>query len=400
MDAEAGGRIGLVTWPGLAALAAVMATGAWFGQPAVTLLAALVAAAGAVARGWTAVSLAALHADCRLSASRIFPGEPVTLELTADNRKPLPLAWVRIAARLPDALRPVEEDHEMPGGAGFETPLGWYRTAALSCPLDARRRGWYPIGPLEISSGDVFGLFTRRRRLGGTTPLVVYPRLLDMAELGLPPRFPLGEARDPLQLFEDPSRLKGLREYTPETPFKTIAWSATARTGTLTAKTFEATATLRMAIVLAVDGFPPAEDDKDEIFEYAVSAVASMANRCIDQRHSVAVYANARLADGAGELAVDAARGEDQRLELLEGLAKVRHEAAQPFDAFHAAHAGAFSGATVCIVTARTSDAVRACLEASSRGGRRAILLVAGDGPLPRGPFHVHRLETKRTLAA
>ena len=50
-----------------------------------------------------------------------------------------------------------------------------------------------------------------------------------------------------------------LRPYTPETPFKAIAWSASARTGELMARQYEPTVSLDTALYLAVDSF----DEKD-----------------------------------------------------------------------------------------------------------------------------------------
>ena len=101
--------------------------------------------------------------------------------------------------------------------------------------------------------------------------VIVYPRLHPVTDFGLPARHPLGPNRDPRRLFEDPGRPAGIREYDGNTPFKAIAWKASARTGRLQAKIFEPTVTLEVSLCLAVDGFAAGD-----AFEAAVSLAASL----------------------------------------------------------------------------------------------------------------------------
>src|SRR5690606_24079388 len=153
------------------------------------------------------------------------------------------------------------------------------------------------LGAIEMLTGDGFGLYLTARRQSPALSLLVYPRLYAMDDLGLPAHQPLGEARDPSLLFEDTSRVRSLRDYTAETPFKNIAWAASARSGRLHAKTFDATASVQTVIFLAVDRFIAQSDPS--VFELGVSTAASLAAHLIERRQPVGLLCNGRPADGA-----------------------------------------------------------------------------------------------------
>lgn len=398
-----GAQLALFGWPGLAAMGAVIALGAWFGFGGIVLLASLVAATGLVARGWAAVALLGLAYERDLSATHGFPGDTVRLRARLDNRKPLPLSWVEVEESLPAALAPDDPlvgppDAQNRRALRFSTALGWYRTATLTRDLVCRKRGYHRVGPARLASADVFGLFLKRRTAAPAQILTIYPKLYAMADLGLPARQPLGAARDPRQLFDDPSRPMGLRPYTPETPFKAVAWKATARSGALQAKLYEPTVTLKTALFLAVDSFAGASEDD---FETAVSAVASIADHDLRLRRPVGVFANGAQADGSGPVILPPGRAPDQRTLILEQLARLERTPTGDFGAFlETSLAASDGGATLAVVGGRFTDSALAHLREQQRRGRPIVLLIAGEAPLPRGPLPCRRVGVLMRQAA
>lgn len=392
-----GSRLALLGWEGLLTFSLILAAAAWFGLGALSLLCALIIATALIGRVWAGLSLIGLGYRRSLSLARAFPGDVVTLTATLDNRKPLPLSWVRAEERLPYALRP--DDHPLEptdnpriGRLGFVTPLGWFEAATLECRLHCRRRGYYLIGPARVMSGDMFGLFLEARKAGEAIPLIVYPRLYDVAALGLSSHQPLGDMKDPLRLFRDPSHPAGLRDYTPDTPFKHIAWAASARQGQLQVKTFEPTVTVQAGLFLAVDSFHwPVEE---ESFEVAISVVASLASRLIDQRQPVGVFANGLQGDGAGAVVLLLAGGEAHRMQVLESLAKLRLAAASPFLDFFDAQGDALPARmTLCVVAARLSENIIERLVGLRRRGHEVTVLIVGSAPLPDGRLSSRRID-------
>jgi len=384
---------------GLIFLLAVLAGAAWLGQTLVVILIGLMLATAAVSRGWSRLSLNRVGFQRRLEEDRAFPGEEVGLTVRLENRKPLPLIWVEAADEMPQGLAP--EGLELsPGersGRGrlvVCAPLFWYQRATWRYRLKCRRRGYYAIGPARLTSGDVFGLFPRRLTSPQVDHLVVYPRLYDLADLGLPSRYPLGEARAASRLFQDPTRTIGLRQYTPEAPFKYIHWKASARHQSLQVKVFEPTTTLRVALFLDADGFAGLAAPSGEVhFELAVSLIASLADHLIGQRHPVGLFTNAASADRPGSLSLRPGSGPEQLMLILEALAKLGPSASQPFvDFLDINRADLPWGATLGLVSAGLSEALLGRLEGLERAGFRVVAYQVGTGPLPPGPIRCQRV--------
>ncbi|MGE4220811.1 MAG: DUF58 domain-containing protein [Alphaproteobacteria bacterium] len=371
-------RIGLLDWPGLAAVVAAMIAAAWLDQRPAVLLAGSILAIGLVGRAWAALSLLALRHERRIGADRGFPGDRIELHASLDNRKPLPLSWVTVE-------EPVAPGLAVDGEGGPVTvSLGMYQRAGWRRSLHCVRRGYYPVGPSILRSGDIFGLFATERAGAAPASVIVYPRLYDLAELGLPSRHPLGTQRDPSRLFEDFSRPYGLRDYTPDTPFKAIAWAATARRGTLQVRAVEPTATLHAAILLAVEGFEGPDREAD--FEFAAGVAASLAMRLLDERQPTGLFANGRRMDCGGDIAVPPGCGDAQRRLLLDRLGVVEPVPALALAELLDRHAASLPrGASICVLAARLDEDAVLRLRQLALRGYAVQLLWLGEDAAPGG---------------
>ncbi len=373
-----GARLPILRWPGLAAIAAVVAAAGWLGMAEIAVLAVLLLSAGLVARAWAALALVGLAYERRLEGDRAFPGETIGLSLTVDNRKLLPLSWVRVEEPISSALAAPDDpavsfDADGKARLSIVTPLGWRSRATLTRRLACTRRGCYTIGPARLMSSDVFGLFVRGKTAAPQAVILVYPRLYDVADLLLPARNPLGPDRDPRRLFEDTSRPAGIREYTQDTPFKTINWKATARTGALHATVYDTTVTQETVVLLAVDSFP---EGAEEAFERGVSAVASIAARELDLGRPVGVFANGMQALGHGPVFLPLGSGPERRRTIFEALARLERRTELAFPAFLDAAAPMIGArARIIVVADRADTPLLARLQDLGRRGRSVILL-------------------------
>ena len=140
-------------------------------------------------------------------------------------------------------------------------------------------RGYYQVGPLVLESGDLFGLHRRYRV--GTVPsfVLVYPRVLPLEGYDLATRRPIGEIRLTHRLFEDPTRIAGVRPYETGDPLGRVHWRATARTGFLHSKIYEPSTIAGATLLL--DFHQAGYHQQGEPFrsELAVTTVASLASR-------------------------------------------------------------------------------------------------------------------------
>src|SRR5262249_52789494 len=116
--------------------------------------------------------------------------------------------------------------------------------------LECLMRGYYALGPLVLEAGDLFGLHRRWRVLTRPRYLLVYPKVVPLLGYELASRRPIGDVRLSHRLFEDPTRLAGVRPYEPGDPLNRVHWKATARTGALHSKVLEPSTLAGATVVL------------------------------------------------------------------------------------------------------------------------------------------------------
>lgn len=181
-----------------------------------------------LARWWLRRAMGRLTVRRRFT-DRVFHGEEVPVEIDINNGSLLPLPWLELRESTPP---------ELTGQRPPETvvTLGPRGHAVLAYTLLARRRGYYEIGPLSVHGGDVLDTDHRQLMVPEPRPLIVYPRIVPLARPTLPSRSALVAlpARSPL--FEDPSRVVGVRDYRRGDSPRRIHWTASARAGALLVK--------------------------------------------------------------------------------------------------------------------------------------------------------------------
>jgi uncharacterized protein (DUF58 family) len=154
------------------------------------------------------------------------------------------------------------------------------------------QRGYYRLGPLRLTGGDLFGL--SRPRLGYLPPdyLTVYPRIVPLTRLGLPSRLPFGTVGSHQRLFEDPARPMGVRDFRSGDSLRQINWKATAHTQKLLVRTFEPAISLETMILLDLHAADYERRDRLYWTEWAIVVAASLATHLVNQRQAVGLMSN------------------------------------------------------------------------------------------------------------
>jgi uncharacterized protein (DUF58 family) len=363
-----------------------LACAAWAGYSALVVLLGLAVSAALVTKLWSYLCLKGVTGERRLSEQRVFPGEEVTLTLRVVNRKLLPLPWIEIRDEMAAALAAPftgtaagtgrdssAEAAERPGFVALSrsTSLHWYSAATFTHRLNSSARGYYPLGPLSVTSGDIFGLHSRSRAQPDIDHLVVYPRTYALAELGIPSLSPLGDAKSELRVFDDPSRLMGVREYVPGDSPRRIHWKASARSGALQVKLFESTTDLKVAVFLAIDTFA---GRSQEDLELGISTAASVARHLVEKDVQTGLFANTKLADTGHSACIAAGGGTAHLAFILEALAKTTADADMPFIDFFERERGELGfGGTLVFVVGAVSPEIGLLLADLTRAGRRVL---------------------------
>ncbi len=322
---------------GLLVLLTGLILAAWFGLTMLAIVLGITLAAGSLTRLWSHYCLAGVSSQRILSEHRVFPGESVELKLCLVNHKLLPLPWIQVEDELPLGFSPeILATSESRLGFGFlskSTALSWYSRVTWKSTLQCPKRGYYRLGPVKITSGDIFGFYPRSIVEEGIDHLVVYPSMFSVEHLAVPLLYPLGNTRAWRYIFEDPTRMMGVRDYQPGDSIRRIHWKATARRQNLQVKVLEPTTTLDVVIFLAVDSFRH-DTMADENFEYAISAAASLARYIIEHGNPVGLFLNSKLADSGQPAKILPGSTSLQLLIILESLAKVTHNPSSTLEQF------------------------------------------------------------------
>lgn len=255
----------------------------------------------------------------------VFLDETVTLRLRIVNAGRLPLPWVRVEDKLPGRLAwwgratggrasggpasggrpsgPASAADIAEGALNRQAGRDAYRavvsllageTRALEYTVHASRRGYYPIGPLQLDLGDVFGFSTRSLRTAAPSYLTVYPKILPLEHLGLPSKSPFGSLRTHQIIYEDPSRVVGVRDYLRGDSMRNVNWKVSAALGRLQVKKFEPAITLDTVLVLNLDLEEYDLSYADGATELAITVAASLANHLAELRQPIGLISNGR----------------------------------------------------------------------------------------------------------
>jgi uncharacterized protein (DUF58 family) len=233
---------------------------------------------------WTRQSIRDLRIR-RQFPERALLGDDVEVTIEVENQGWLPVPWLLILDRLPVALAVPPFFRELISLRSRERRRFTYR-------VHCRTRGWYEIGPLTASLGDVLGLTFRRDEYASARHLTVYPKILPLDELGFPSKSPFGNLRTRQPLYEDPSRVVGIRDYQIGDSLRLINWKASATAGGLQVRRLEPAMTLQTVIFLDV---LLGDFDRSSAYsaaELGIVVAASLANHLVDLRQEVGLLTN------------------------------------------------------------------------------------------------------------
>jgi uncharacterized repeat protein (TIGR01451 family) len=292
----------------------------------------------------------AAERECNRQIAQI--GDTIAVVITVENKGVLPIAWVLLEDVLPTrALLFDPPSLRVVGRRLRLMSLGSRGRNTLYYQLECNRRGFYQIGPLVMETGDLFGLHRRFRVASQPHFLLVYPQVIPLLGYDISSRRPIGEIRISNRIFEDPTRIAGVRPYQPGDPLNRINWRATARTGQLHSKIYEPSTIAGLTIVMDfhTDSYPTKHEPMRS--ELAITCAASLANAVYEMGQQVGLVSNCRDAvdrirhegwdvdlrsrkaaqrlagmhqqsDRLRPVAVETRRGSEQLIRILETLAR------------------------------------------------------------------------------
>lgn len=310
-----------------------------------------------------------------------FLGETIPVQLELHNPTGLPIPWLRVNETLPSDLAATDQIRRV-------YTLRARERVAIAYDLRCTRRGYYPIGPLALGSGDLFGFSDAQNRAEAVQYLTVYPRIIPLIGLTLPSRLPFGVLASPQRVFEDPARLRGVREYQAGDSLRRVNWKASAHSDTLLVKQFSPAISLESMILLNLNAGDYERRQRYSASEWAIVVAASLAVYLESQRQAVGVAVHgvaaqpaslAAAADHAAPLLSAPPRpGRAHLMKVLEILARAELiDDGQPLAAWAQQAAAPLSwGTTAIVVTPSGDEATCQGLHSLVRAGLNVVMLV------------------------
>ncbi len=330
---------------------------------------------GALAAGiwWSRRSMTQVLARRQFS-SHAFLGEKIRIDLHVRNKGWLPLPWLELRETLPVALA---------GPNSFQSVihLGPGADANFEYSVEARKRGYYLIGPLSVTTGDILGLTDAVVAQSPAEPLVIYPRIVPFTSMEIPSHSPQGTLGHNMPLFEDPTRVFGKRGYLSGNSLRRIDWKASASSGRLQVKLFEPSIALETFVVLNLNAEDYYYRTRIDSMELAIVIAASVSNWIIGKRQMVGMMVNGHdpLADDGRPQTIPANKGKRHMMRLLETLARVEiadQSALVPL--LQQQRYRLTWGTTLIVITGGLSEALLDELHQARRSGQNPVVIVAG----------------------
>ena len=319
-------------------LVIVVLVGAISREPMIAAPGALAFVIAMVARIWSALSLEEITIDRSSSVDHAFQSDEIEITFTIENNKPLPVPWLEINEYVPRGMlveghKAVEQSYL--GGAEIKvsTALRPYERVRIKRKLTALSRGKYRLGKTRLRSGDLFGLYPSDASLDHTAwSIYVYPRIKPLLGFSLMPQMPIGDSIARHQLWDDPSRPSGVREYRPGDPIKSIDWKTTARRNDIFVRQFDPSVSEQIVIFAeAITTNVPWEGYRSDVLEGTMTAAASISSHALELGYKVGLVTNG-VSSSASHAVVTPGTGQAQLTVLLESLAMVHPIAVRTLD--------------------------------------------------------------------
>lgn len=308
---------------------------------------------------------------------KAFPGEDIPVTLEVENSSRLPAIWLSVR----DFVAP-----EIAAPHSFQEviSLGGKQRIKLNYRLKTQKRGYYPIGPVNIASGDLLGLSEEKSGEGLREHITVYPKVLGLPNFHLPSRSPMGTLRYQHPIYADPSRPMGKRDYRQGDSLRQIDWKASAVTNRLQVKLLEPTIALETQVFLDLCSEHYTFRTRFDATELAIVLAASICSHSNKHKQIFGMLTNGEdpLAPDLKPSAFLPKKGYSHLMRILEVLARIRTTTEDSFPNFVSHHTRNLNwGTTLIIISGSISVEMFQVLSASRRMGLIPVIMLCGDVP-------------------
>ncbi|WP_106765918.1 DUF58 domain-containing protein [Paenibacillus faecalis] len=263
--------------------------------------------------------------------STCFEGESLELIEVIENRKLLPVPWLRVESQFRMGIifrgqrnLDISEGQYNQNHKSFFSLQPWTKIVRRH-DVTAAERGVYRLGTVSMTSGDLISYHKVVRSFPLDGKLVVYPEPLDISEMSLPVQTWMGDMIVKRWIVEDPFLRSGTREYLDGDPLNNINWKATARSGSLQVHRRDATADYRIKLYLNIEDHELmwSKATRPEPVEYGIRLAAGIASHLLSQGMELGLGSNGSMEEATEFIDIPVSGGNEQLELIYESLAKL-----------------------------------------------------------------------------
>ena len=245
-----------------------------------------------------------LHYRITIPSPEVFEGDEVYLYEEIENRKWLPMPFVKVDTELPEGLAFVITEK---GSVTYPRVL---RSMFVLRGQEKIRRRWtvrcmtrgsYTLGRATLHASDIIGFHIQAKviepKRAHGADLVVLPKAISLEREFTSSRYQSGDHVVNRSLLTDPLYRAGIREYTPGDPMNRIHWKKTASAGALMVNVEEYTDRFAFQIVLTMQSKDhektiPGPPSAPVFTELCITVAASILDAVSHDRIPVRVISN------------------------------------------------------------------------------------------------------------
>jgi len=304
-------------------------------------------------------------------------GQEISVRIDLNNRGVWPILWLHVDEKLPIEL-------SSPNFMRAVVSLTPREQVQFAYQLSCWKRGYYDVGPLDLQSGDFWGIFEGGKYQMPAQKLIVYPRMIQLSHISLPSQTPEGVLSGHERLIEDPSRAYGVRPYIAGDSLRKVDWKSTAASNQLQVKRYQSSIAYDAHLFLNLNQSDYQTQSMFSATEMGITIASSLAAYLSEQRQAVGLtaFGSDPLGGRAGICVVPLGKGSAHLMQILELLARVQKTVIEEsfVEILPRASAGLPWGTLTFMITPRIEERLYGVLLGIRRRGLQPVVVLTQSG--------------------
>jgi uncharacterized protein (DUF58 family) len=305
----------------------------------------------------------------------VSQGEEFKVSIIIENNKWLPISFLLLKERMPGAVE-FTQDESLSRHVEFNYhitrySIKWFERIRKNYVYKVHKRGTYLLKEIELSIGDVFGLYSKNKVVEDYIELLVYPKLLDLKDIFFNSTSLYGDNIIKRWIYKDPLYIKGIREYSIEDRMKDIHWKSSLKMNKLMVKDYDYTSEMELMVIVDIQcGEPHWQSIQPQSIERAISVAASLAREAVREGVPVGMMTNSQLLCYGNSLNKAVAPSLKSFRNIMELCARIDYTTRVSFLEFLQQEGRYFNkNCTYLVVTSFLSEGAAALLSKLKRSG-------------------------------